>query len=140
MSGTFIEICPPRVYDFSALAVGAGSMRMPVAERIDVRTWTEGSLIVRVHTLDIADPADSIEVSASPDGFTFEDSAAIFAGSAVASAAFDNSMQVPVFSTTALAVPFGAMLRVDVAGVRNSASVTALTAKLSIGLSMKSGS
>lgn len=138
MSGTFIEICPPRVYDFSALAASAGAMIMPVAERISVHSWTEGSLVVRVHTIDIADAGDSIEVQVSTDGFTQEDPTAIFTGSQVAVATLDSGVQAPFFSVTALTSPFAAMLRIDVAGVRGSAGVTALAAKLSIALSMKS--
>lgn len=139
MAGTLIEICPMRVYDFSLLNESAGQMSMPVAERIDVSQWTEGSLIVRVLTVDIEAEGDDIAVTVSPDGFTYESPASIYVGAPVATAAFDSTMQAPGFLISALSLPFGPMLRVDVAGIRNTGGVTALSARLSICLSMKSG-
>lgn len=138
MSGTFIEICPPRMFDFSNIQASAGfaAMSVLVAERINVVPWTQGSLVVRVHSVNIPQPSDSIMVTASPEGFTYEDPTAVFVASAATTVTVAGTT-APGFSLGALSLPFGAMLRIDVLGNRYSATTDYLSARLSLGLAMK---
>lgn len=140
MPGVVIDICPPRIFDFSnvkALA-GAAALSVKVAERIDVRRWTEGALLVRVHSFTLGDVDDSIDVAVSPEGFTYEDPTANFTASVVATQPLDRTLTTtPAFMLQALTVPYGAMVRVDVVANRISNTTATLNAKLSLGLVMK---
>lgn len=142
MSGAIIEICPPRNFDFTHVAApgsGTNTLSIPVAERLEVTPWTEGALVVRVHSINIYDPNDSIELVVSPDGSTEEDPSVLFIGTAVATRTLTNSDLAPSFLLTSLTVPFGSMVRVDVRANRSSASTStaSLLAKLSAELVLK---
>lgn len=76
MSSVVLSVCPKRTFDFGPYSVGA-SASVAVAQRINVAEYSEGILVIRVHSASITAP-NTIFFDLVPDGYYERDPGVIF--------------------------------------------------------------
>ncbi len=140
MSGRIIRLAPRSVYDFNMLNAG-GSTAIALAQRVDVSQYTELTLMVRVHGVDIGAGAGNLKVRAVPEGHTNEDPGQFFLDDSSATGlgeiALDNSISAPAFRVKLLSSGSGAMIAVLLEANQDQSQVYNLWADISVDLSMK---
>jgi hypothetical protein len=116
--------------------VGTGNtIEVPLVKALDVTEWTQGTLIVRVHSAVISSASSKIEVLLKTTAPTPEDPALDFLevpASAVATATVDTTVagNDPCIVVAQLSSGFGSMLQVSIRATQATSSTT-LTAVLS---------
>jgi hypothetical protein len=138
-----LRIVHPTTYDFGGLAGVPGTqMSVVIAQRIDATEFESATLQLRMHGVNIADQADLITVSLAPDGFTNDDTNSDFTRSTalvpVASfsiTAFTSASDFQIADVTGLS----SLYLVYVTGMRNAITQTALSARISLDLVLKTG-
>ena len=124
MPGTIIPIISKREYDFSN-----GSANVVVVKSVDVSSWTEGIVAVRVHGKDIG--GGNIKVAAYTTAPTAEDPSEDFVGSSAAEATVSSAGTPPQLVTATLTAGFGGFLRIVVEGTHTTGNTKAtLSAEL----------
>lgn len=144
MSGVLVTVVPPAMYDFASLTNTNGiTMTFVVASRIDTTGAESGVLQVRAHTITLTNSGDRIDVDVSLHGYTPDDPGTDYGqvGASMANVNFlaPLSPGAPLYKTTALTGRFGGQLKVTVKATRGNNMLTALQAKLSIDLMLKTG-
>ena len=137
MPGVVMEISPKRTFNFDGLAANQNAT-INIVDRVDVSQWTEGQLMVNVHSEDIGASATML-VEVYADGYTDEDPSVEFTGAAaIATVTLNSSTVAPSYSTAAFSAGFGPLVKVRVKGTMPG-SVVSLDAALTIRMCMKSG-
>lgn len=136
MSGIVVDLVPKRVFSFDTLSVGQ-SQAITVLERIDVSQFTDGTVVLRVHTASASGGTITFDLLA--EGETDDDPALSFLG---ASPFFTAP---PIDSTFNATTPtmraYGGTVRGHYATLRVTGSRTgasALNATVSVALSLRS--
>lgn len=134
MAGAMIELLPKRVFDFGGL-IPPSTQQLTVAERIDVSQFTDGIVILRVHSVNAA--GGTITFDLLGDGETDEDpSIAFFANSPYFTAtAIDSTFTAPTMRA------YGGTVRGHYAELRitgNRTSGSPLNAAVSVALCLRS--
>jgi hypothetical protein len=134
MAGTVITLFPKRTFTFTNM-VGSTSLEVPLIKAIDVTEWTQGTLIVRVHSATISAAASTIDVLLKTTAPTPEDPATdylVVPASAVATASITQTVSNndPCIVVAQLSTGFGNMLQLSVQATQATSSST-LTAVLS---------
>jgi hypothetical protein len=138
MAGRVIRLVPKTPYEFNTLGV-SGQTTLALAQRVDVSQYTELTLMVRVHALDIPSGVGSIKVQAVPDGHTSEDPGLSFldTGTVLGSVTIATGSAVPGYTTKALSAGAGPMIAVLLVASQDTSQVTNLDATISVDLCMK---
>jgi hypothetical protein len=139
-AGTTIPLFSKRTFTFTNV-VGATTMEVPLIKAIDVTEWTQGTLIVRVHSATIATAGSKLDVMLKTTAPTPEDPALDFLvvpASAVASATIDQTVanNDPCVVVAQLSSGFGNMLQLSIQASQVTSSTT-MTAALSAMLVMR---
>lgn len=132
MAGTRLALVQKRAYDFGNVGVGATQL-VSLAERIDVGQYIEGTLLVRVHALNVSGGTLSFDLYG--DGHTAEDPGLSFR---TASPLFAST---PVSGTAPVILEYGGTARGSFASLLVSAtrnSANPLSATVSVELVLKS--
>lgn len=137
MSGTTIPVIGMTTYNF--LGLGANKeAEVPIAQNIDVTGYAEGTLLVRVHDLDL-DNSAKIDVIAYPVLPSPQDPSREFKAAAVGQVTLDTvATQNGKLVVDALSGPLGAFLTITVKADTDATPPTVLTATISVDLSLKS--
>jgi hypothetical protein len=137
MAGTQITLFPRRVFDYSSVARGE-ILTTPLIKAIDVSQYTEGTLLVRVHSrTDIRGDA-TFKVMLAMTSPTAEDPATDFLRTTpVVEATVNWATEVPSLLVEQLAPGFGAQLAVFVRATQAASGTQTIQAELSAELVLK---
>jgi hypothetical protein len=119
--------------------VQGGSMSFVVAQGIDTTSYTEASLLVRVHSGTTIGDAATVSVAVVPYAPTHEDPTknGNFIGSSIATATVTSSDSAPTLLKADFSSNPGMQVLVGVAAVQDSNSSETIVAVLSAELVMK---
>jgi len=137
MAGRVIRLVPKSLYEFNSLGAG-GQTTVALAQRIDVSQYTDLTLMVRAHSVNIPSGSGTLTVRAVADGHTDEDPAQFFIeGTSLGDVAIDANTSQPEYNTVALSAGSGAMIAVLLIAAQDASQPVDLEATISVDLSMK---
>lgn len=139
MSGMTVPVIGMTTFDFQKIANGSPGVEVIAAQNIDVSSFTEATLLVRVHSLDVDDTASAkLHVIAYAVLPSPQDPSKTFRSStALGSVTLDDNSQDGTLEIASLTPPLGAFLTIALKAETNS-TPNALTATISVDLSLKS--
>ena len=126
MAGRRLPILPKRLLDFSNIAVSGSGQTIVIADRIELLDWRELTLVLRVHSHNVAS-TNTIEIHLQNTSRSDEDPSLDFIGSQIASFPLITS-STPIPSLFEIAVPTTGMdcvadlARINARGTRNAAA------------------
>jgi hypothetical protein len=131
-----MEVSPIREFNFDGLSSGNTAV-IDLMDRIDVSQWTEGQLMVNVHSRTIG-ASGKIEIRVFADGYTADNPSIDFMGSsALATVTVDGSTGATAYLTQAFSAGFGPLVKVRITGTGPSSG--GCKAELTIRACLKSG-
>jgi hypothetical protein len=141
IAGTILTVCPKRTFDFSALAIG-GSQEVVLTQGVDLSTWREASLVVRLHKNSFGSYLGEIDVAVALEGRTDEESGMLFASPLTTFYPITVASSAATFYVgkvfTSAGNTVGEMLKISVVGSRTSSgTANSIAADLSIDLVLK---
>jgi len=137
MAGRVIRLVPKSTYEFSSLGAGAQTT-IALAQRVDVSQYTELTLMVRTHEVNIPSGSGMLTVRAVADGHTDEEPGQFFMdGTSLGDADIDANTTAPGYDTVSLAAGSGAMISILLIAAQDASQVIDLEATISVDLSMK---
>jgi hypothetical protein len=137
MVGTQITLFPRRVFDYSSVAQGE-MLTTHLIKAIDVSQYTEGTLLVRVHSRTNIRGDATFKVVLAITSPTAEDPATDFLrNKPVAEATVNSATEVPSLMVEQLTAGFGAQLAVFVRATRPAGDTGPIQAELSAELVLK---
>jgi hypothetical protein len=132
MSGHVAPLFHKQEFDFSG-----GNGTVVVVRQIDVSRWTQGEVLVRVHSNSITgSTTGTIAVVAKSVSLTNQDPATDFIdGTAVATATVSDSSTAGTLKRASLTTPFGSGLQIQVVATKGTS--TTVKATISVDLVVK---
>jgi len=139
VAGRIVRVIPKTQFDFVDIAAN-GSMTIPVAMHIDVSEYRSAVLMVRFHSIDIAQANASITVVAMSDGKTQQDPSETFfdLSNPLGSVQVTSSDSGPLFLTDNLVASqkLPGMLGIGIQGAQGGTQGD-VQAEISIDLALK---
>lgn len=136
MPGTIIAVFSRRLFDFDNVR-SPGEVEIILAKAINVEQYTEGTLLVRVHAIDI-DCGATIEVIAKASAPSSEDPELDFIGATVATITIDASVAAPALVKASFLADPGERVTITIKGSQTSTAPASCKAELSAELVVKS--
>lgn len=136
MPGAIIPVFSRRMFDFDNVQ-SPGELEFVIAKAIDVEQYTEGTLLVRVHALEI-DRRAKIEVIAKATAPSDEDPEVDFVGETVVVATIDAAVCAPALIKASFWSDPGEQVTILVRGSQTGTAPASCSAELSAELVVKS--
>jgi hypothetical protein len=115
MAGRVINIIPPRLFDFTNLALN-GETTIVLAKAIDVSQWPDATLMVRINDTSLV--GGELWISTQYVSPTADDPGADFVVTAPDAFIYIEDGQGPTFTTVQLTPPLGSAIRVNLTAYR----------------------
>lgn len=138
MAGEIREVVPRSDFNFSNFIPSGGTFTIPIAQNIDISSWREATLIVRVHANTMsATGSPTAKVQVKTVAPTPEDPAVFFRGSTtIAEATVVPANGAGVVHQVAFAANAGGMVTIFLAITQGSSQAN-FTTTLSVELDLK---
>lgn len=136
MPGATIPLFSRRRFDFDNVQSSA-FVEVSMIQAVDVRQYTEGTLLVRIHAHDI-EPGAKIEVIARATAPTDEDPERDFVGVTVATVTIDATVAAPTLRKASFTSDPGERVTIAVRGSQPCGEPVSCDAELSAELVVKS--
>jgi len=135
MPGAIIPVFSRRMFDFDNVQ-SPGEVELVLAKAIDVEQYTEATLLVRVHALEI-DRRARIEVIAKATAPSDEDPEVDFVGATVVIATIDEAVTAPALVKATFWADPGERVTISVRGSQTGTAPASCNAELSAELVVK---
>src|SRR5690349_14463142 len=109
MAGSRIQVLPRTTFNYTAVQGGQSSPLVILTKNLDVSSYREAVLLVRVHTYTISQPGAKITVAATPTAQTTEDPTALFVldSAGISKVDITNALAATALLTLPIPSPFG---------------------------------
>lgn len=138
MSGTTMPVIGMTTYDFGGLGVPSKTAELIVAANLDVTAFTSATLLVAVHDIDLDQQAQIDVVAYAVLPSPQDPSKEFKRTTALGTVTLNSGNQEGTLVAAALTPPIGAFITITVKGTTVTNAPSALTATISIDLSLKS--